>query len=145
MESKEKQKEIFLKISAFLTGFETVDLQGTGQVDTYFALVEEYANSDNLKFFLEEARSILEKGEVNRATINEAIKENLMPSSSYQGLAKNIITLWYTGNWNNDVVSPETYKQGLIWGIANAHPPGAKQPGFGSWANKPLSAKQVIT
>lgn len=144
MESKENQKRVFLNISAFLTSFESVDLEGTGQLDTYFNVVKEYSSGDNFQYFLAEAENILREYDANRAGINDAIKDNLMPDSAYQGLAKDIITLWYMGMWNNENVSPRTYTQGLIWQIANAHPPGAKQPGFGSWNKKPLSANQEL-
>jgi hypothetical protein len=46
--------------------------------------------------------------------------------------------MWYNGNWGQNVVSGQAYIQGLIWDAAEAHPPGAKQPGYGSWAIPPL-------
>ena len=70
--------------------------------------------------------------------INAAISSRLMQPSSYEGLAGAIITMWYTGNWGNDVITSQSYVQGLMWDAAEAHPPGAKQPGYGSWSMKPL-------
>ena len=64
-----------------------------------------------------------------------------MPDSLYNGLAKNIITMWYMGNWMNTVINPQSYVQGLIWGVAETHPPGAKQPGYASWASAPNTVK----
>ena len=53
--------------------------------------------------------------------------------------------MWYMGQWAPSVnqatnlaqarnISPNAYVQGLVWNLADTHPPGAKQPGFGSWA-----------
>ena len=64
-----------------------------------------------------------------------------MPDSLYNGLAKNIITMWYMGNWMNTVISPQSYVQGLIWGVAETHPPGAKQPGYASWSTAPKTVQ----
>jgi hypothetical protein len=69
-------------------------------------------------------------------------------------IARNIIKLWYVGIWYQlprvwaeahgsrpaDVtrtVSPEAYVEGLLWPAIGAHPPGAKAPGYGSWASPP--------
>ena len=35
------------------------------------------------------------------------------------------------------VVSADAYQAGLAWGLAGAHPQGARQPGYGSWALPP--------
>ena len=57
--------------------------------------------------------------------------------------------LWYTGSlFNmalsgqpNYIINAESYKQGLMWNAGHTHPPGAKQPGYGSWANPPITVK----
>jgi len=35
------------------------------------------------------------------------------------------------------VVSPQTYRGGLVWIAAGTHPQGAHQQGFGAWALPP--------
>ena len=35
------------------------------------------------------------------------------------------------------VISAEAYKQSLVYNVMQAHPPGAKQPGYGSWSQSP--------
>ena len=69
-------------------------------------------------------------------------------------LAKNLIRMWYVGNWEqlpaawgdefgapaNDqtkVVSAAAYQEGLVWRTIGSHAPGAKQPGYGTWAVRP--------
>jgi hypothetical protein len=81
----------------------------------------------------------LQSGKGDPPAIHTAILNDLMPDPFYNGLAKNIITMWYMGNWVNEMVSPTAYTQGLIWNVMDSHPPGAKQPGYGSWHRPPLS------
>ena len=35
------------------------------------------------------------------------------------------------------IVSPQAYQEALAWVSVGVNPPGAKQPGFGSWARPP--------
>ena len=67
-------------------------------------------------------------------------------------LINNIVRAWYLGKWAaltagemsalnikgfdagaEHVLSAEAYREALAWKTVGAHPPGAKQPGFGSW------------
>ena len=145
MKRKKKTIDTFLEISAYLTGFSEVELEGTGLLGEYFQVVMERPRPvekpivpTNAELFMAEAADIL-RGRRNDNRINAEIARRLMPDAAYQGLAKQIITLWYMGSWGNNVVSPASYVQGLIWDIAESHPPGAKQPGYGSWAIPPIN------
>lgn len=145
------ETELFLEISALLTGFNKTELQGTGMVATYYNCVANvpqntnYSNEDkkenniNVAFFFAEVQEILEQSKGNEEKLTAAIASRLMPASAYNGLAQSIATLWYTGNWGANVVGSQSYIQGLMWNVAEAHPPGAKQPGFGSWSIAPLT------
>jgi len=133
--------DLFLEISTYLTGFNRAELQGTGMLETYFNTVNDpprEADKNNIDFFFEAVQSILKDGNGDEQAISTAIAAHLMPLSAYNGMAQQIITLWYTGNWGNNVLSSQSYIQGLMWGTAEAHPPGAKQPGFGSWSMPPV-------
>jgi hypothetical protein len=130
--------QTFLQISSYLTGFNEAELLGTGMLNTYFKTVKENNSSLDVQLFIETAATIITEAKGNDQKLNNAIATRLMPSSCYNNLAQNIITMWYTGNWNNNVISPQSYVQGLIWDVAEAHPPGAKQPGYGSWSIPPL-------
>lgn len=134
--SKVDDLQIFLEISVYLTGFNKNELLGTGMLETYYNTVAANSNPEILDFFYVEARRILSCG--NEDEINKEIKLNLIPDSAYRGLAKNIITMWYMGNWGGQVINAESYIQGLVWDAAETHPPGAKQPGYGSWSERPI-------
>jgi hypothetical protein len=137
--------KVFLEISSYLTGFSRVELEGTGMLKAYYELVTDtvrpssaQTHPTNAELFLAESARIIKKGRRNEARINEEIASHLMPNAAYNGLAKQIINLWYNGTWGPNVVSSASYVQGLIWDVAEAHPPGAKQPGYGSWAIPPI-------
>jgi hypothetical protein len=135
---------LFLNLSTYLTGFNEVELQGTGMVQIYYDFVQKKAQQETLAYFYEAVEGIFQPYKTEEQ-INAAIAAQLIPDSAYNGLAKKIIAMWYEGNWNEDVatfntevISAESYIQGLMWDAAETHPPGAKQPGFGSWAQLPF-------
>lgn len=134
---KGNQKDIFLSISAYLTGFSETDLLGTGMLETYFNTFIDKGTPDEITWFFKEVKEVFDPANDTEVKINEQITAHLFKTNSAD-LTKNLITMWYTGNWGQDVISPESYVQGLIWNAAQTHPPGAKQPGFGSWAEKPI-------
>jgi hypothetical protein len=136
MASTNNQSEVFLEISVYLTGFSKLELLGTGMLETYFNVMMNQNSIATAEGFLAESAGILKRNDGNTEKINADILSKLMPDSLFNGLAKNIITMWYMGNWDN-VINPQTYVQGLIWSTASTHPPGAKQPGYGSWHAAP--------
>lgn len=48
-----------------------------------------------------------------------------------------LIRLWYLGFWQETLVEPEAYREGLLWRAAGANPPGSRPPGYGTWALEP--------
>ena len=129
----------FIEISVHLTGFSNVELQGTGMAETYLNTILQNSNPEFVKYFFEDFTKLL-ASTTSEKELNRLIKRDFMPLSEYGGLAQIIITLWYTGNYNNNVVSSASYIQGLMWEAAETHPAGAKQPGYGSWANPPFKS-----
>lgn len=138
MTSLKSGNSTFLNISICLTGFSEIELMSTGMLDNYFNVMMNQSNVAVAEAFLSQAADILKKYKDDPDKLQQAINSNLMPDSLYSGIAKNIIRMWYLGNWGNTVIAPQTYIQGLIWGVAGTHPPGAKQPGYGSWNAAPL-------
>lgn len=137
MESSKKETQIFLDISVCLTGFSEMELLGTGMLETYYNVMMNKNNIAVVEAFLTASAKILAKNKNSEEDLKKEILNNLMPDSLYSGLAQNIITMWYLGSWLNEIISPQSYVQGMVWGIAKAHPPGAKQPGFASWSMLP--------
>ncbi|MFO1369563.1 MAG: hypothetical protein U1F46_11260 [Marinagarivorans sp.] len=148
--SANPHRSLFLTISSLLTGFSEVELLGTGMCDTYLKTLQEENNPATLEYFFVACAEVLRLGEGDKEKINNLIALRLMPDSCYDSLAKNIIFMWYMGQWAPSVnqatnlaqarnISPNAYVQGLVWNLADTHPPGAKQPGFGSWAKPPVN------
>jgi hypothetical protein len=145
----------FLGFSAEVTAFSEFDLQGTGQAEDYLQSVLTVVGEGILRELLcayERARDEtgVETGDDRKARLYTDIfsDEKLGP------VARNIIKMWYVGIWyelppewtetfgalENDVtffVSPAAYTEGLLWRAIGANPPGAKAPGYGSWAAPP--------
>lgn len=132
----------FLDLSARLTGFSRVELQGTGMVAAYWRLLLAIGGEELVGQLLRQPRD------------EEAIAQLMLLDPDTGPLARNLITLWYLGLWNQlpldwrdrhgahaqdctHYPSPEAYTQGLVWKTFDAHPQGAQQPGFGSWALPP--------
>lgn len=147
MNSAPRFFDSFLAISVWLTGFDATELEGTGMAESYFQTLIEQNDAETTGYFFAEVDSILAAGGDEAAT-NAAIAARLMPDSCYNCMAKNIILMWYTGEWysntgnppemGSDQISAQSYIQGLMWTAAETHPPGAKQPGYGSWAETPI-------
>jgi len=134
--------ESFLKISAFLTGFTETELTGTGMLATYYNFILSTSPPQAVNDFFTDMEAFLK---AKPADPEKVMKANFMPLNRYNGLTQYIINMWYTGNWglgyNGIVISAASYIQGLMWETGHTHPAGAKQPGFASWAEKPLSVK----
>lgn len=137
MKASKNGMQAFLEISVYLTGFSQQELQGTGMLETYYNVMVNKNNIAVVEAFLSKSEEIIDQNNNRPETLRNEILTNLLPDSLYNGLAKNIITMWYLGSWVNEIISPQSYVQGMIWGVAGAHPPGAKQPGFASWSIAP--------
>jgi hypothetical protein len=132
--------ELFLEISALLTGFSKTELTGTGMLQSYYNTVLANNYSNDVQNFFAIVRLIFESPpETWNDKISASLIQENTSSANPPNLAKNIIILWYAGTWNNNFISSAAYIEGLMWNTAHAHAPGAKQPGFGSWAKLPVS------
>jgi uncharacterized protein YjbI with pentapeptide repeats len=103
----------FLSLSASLTGFERSNLLATGLLETYLQFVQQQLGEGGLHSLLSSA-----------GTIDAAASQKL-------------IRLWYTGLWEDTLVHPEAYREGLFWRAVGANPPGSRPPGYGTWALEP--------
>lgn len=128
--------DAFLRLSAALTGFDEVDLRGTGQAEAYYHWVEKHVAPRTLEMLWERAHAPLSDAEV----------EALLASAPLGMVCRQINYLWYTAQWQEIqngsllptvIVSPAAYQEALVWPAMLAHPPGAKQTGFGSWTTLP--------
>jgi hypothetical protein len=150
VEVTEMDYQTFLDISVRLTGFNKNELLATGMPETYYYAIMKEADQDNVRAFFKEAQKIMNEYGDNETNLNGQICHQLIPSAKYYELAKRIILLWYTGIWtsivitngkpisSSNMISSQSYSEGLIWVAAETHPAGAKQPGYASWSLPPL-------
>lgn len=138
----------FIALSATLTGFSPAELAATGMSETYY----------------EALRQVVGDPICTRLFNSGLTPAQLLDSKGFGPLARNIIRMWYLGQWkripsawlaepeikdikperfdefsrNADrVISAQAYQQGLAWRAMGVSPMGAKQPGFGSWSWAP--------
>jgi hypothetical protein len=146
------RSEVFLDLSALLTGFSRVQLLGTGVADEYLKTLEETLPGDVLDGLLD-GYERLPAGDQREA----ALVSEILGDSKLGPVARNLILLWYRGSWaalpgdwreaygtsaldTDRVISAASYVAGLQWAAAGAHPVGARQQGFGAWALPPEGA-----
>ena len=142
------QLERFLAFSADVTAFTVYELQGTGQAEAYAAAVSGVVGEALLDDLLARHAGL------DRSALDEGLRKQIFGDERLGDVARNIIKLWYVGIWyelplawrenygvrEHDVtfmVSAAAYTEGLLWPAIGANPPGAKAPGYGSWAAPP--------
>lgn len=130
----QERLEQFVGLSVELTGFSRLQLLGTAMAGTYLETMDAKLPAGGVDELLV-AYGKLPAGPAREA----AITAELLDNSDLGPITRDMILLWYCGSWGGDVVSAEAYLAGLQWVAAGAHPPGAQQPGFGSWSQLPES------
>lgn len=142
-------KEQFLALSTEITAFTTFELQGTGMADAYLATLLNVVGEETVQQLL----AAWEQAQ-RAPNLEEALRRTIFGDEKLGPITRNILKMWYIGTWyqlpyswtqrfgalDNDttfVVSPMAYTEGLLWPTIGAHPPGAKAPGYGSWAAPP--------
>lgn len=131
--------DVFMSISEAITGFSVNELQSTGLAVIYYKHILGQIESATFLEFLNISKSILENS-YSQDQLRIAIQSNIMADPGMKDMSDSIITMWYLGTWQGAYVNDLSYKEGLVWKLMQAHPPGAKQPGFKSWAVQPVKS-----
>jgi hypothetical protein len=141
----------FLIFSAEVTAFSCFELRGTGMAEAYFNAVLGVVGESIVAELLDAYASLKGTPENERESRMRLVifgDEKLGP------IARNVIKLWYIGIWEElpqawtetygaieknvpFMVSAAAYTEGLLWPAIGANPPGAKAPGYASWALPP--------
>jgi hypothetical protein len=147
----------FLAFSSEVTGFSVFDLEGTGQAQSFFNAFIGVLGMGLVDEFLRTYAGLDELGGVEEREM--ALRRSFFSDEKLGPIARNVITMWYVGLWTelpaewidayganeNDqtfMVSPTAYTEALLWPAIGANPPGAKGPGYGSWARPPRLAPE---
>jgi hypothetical protein len=151
--------EEFLRLSVDLTAFGETDLLGTGLAHQYLAKASAACGDEVVAALLEahrEARADAADGVGGHdpALFDRALRHRIFSDDRLGPVARNLIKLWYAGTWyglpaewtdrygaqaaaETSTVTAASYQEGLLWPAIGANPPGAKAPGYGSWAQPP--------
>jgi hypothetical protein len=141
----------FLDFSAEVTAFTVFDLLGTGQADALLNAVTNVIGAQVLEELLDAYGHLRNDPQPTR---DYRLRREIFGHEKLGPIARNIIKLWYLGIWFElpqtwtesfgplernvmFMVSATAYTEGLLWPAIGANPPGAKAPGYGSWAEPP--------
>lgn len=155
MNNHKNSYEHFLTLSVYLTGFEEVELLGTGLAHAYYQQVIYVVGETISQELWDVTQKITKDAGKDEEKRNTEIRREIMADPKLGPVARNIIQLWYWGSWielsqdwrsrygtnPQDVThftTSQGYQEGLIWKVMETHPEGAKQPGFGSWSMLPV-------
>lgn len=143
----------FVALSTELTAFTAFELHGTGQAPAYLSTVDEVVGEqlvDDLVALYTQIRDEAPEADA----FARRLRADVLSDERLGPVARNIIKLWYVGIWYelprawreafgarengaSFTVSATSYTEGLLWPAIGASPPGAKPPGYGSWADPP--------
>lgn len=146
--------EDFLALSIDLTAFPEPDLHGTGLAGQYLAKVRAACGDAVVVQLLAAHRAARDETGGDPAGLDRALRHRIFSDDCLGPVARNVIKLWYAGMWyglppewtdrfgaqaaaETSTVTAASYQEGLLWPAIGANPPGAKAPGYGSWAGPP--------
>jgi hypothetical protein len=146
--------EDFLALSVDLTAFGEVDLLGTGLGEQYLAKVRAACGDAVVADLLAEHRAARAEAAGDPTGFDRALRHRVFSDDRLGPVARAVIKLWYAGMWYGlppewtdsfgaqtaaeaSAVTAASYQEGLLWRAIGANPPGAKAPGYGSWAQPP--------
>jgi hypothetical protein len=96
-----------------------------------------------------------------RSLLDRALRHRIFSDDRLGPVARNVIKLWYAGMWyglppewtdryganaaaETSTITAASYQEGLLWRAIGANPPGAKAPGYGSWAAPPRIEERYL-
>ena len=144
----------FLAFSADVTAFSAFELQGTGQAEAYLATVHDVVGDAIVEQLLAAYEGVRGEAQEDWPKKADLLRRDIFSDEKLGPIARNIVKLWYIGIWYemprawtetfgaldknvSFMVSATAYTEGLLWPAVGANPPGAKAPGYGSWAGPP--------
>jgi hypothetical protein len=149
----------FLSLSVDLTAFAKTELLGTGLAHQYLAKVRAACGDDVVCALVSAHRAASadaagDAGSDGPARLDRALRHRIFSDERLGPVARNVIKLWYAGTWyglppewtdsygahaaaETSTITAASYQEGLLWQAIGANPPGAKAPGYGSWAQPP--------
>ena len=153
--------EEFLCLSVDLTAFEETELLGTGLAHHYLAKVRAACGDTVVADLFTGHQAARAEGAGDPLRLDRALRHRIFSDDRLGPVARNVIKLWYAGMWyglppewtdrygahtaaETSTVTAASYQEGLLWQAIGANPPGAKAPGYGSWAQPPRIEERYL-
>jgi hypothetical protein len=144
----------FLALSVDLTAFPETDLLGTGLGAQYLAKVRAACSDAVVARLFEAYHAARAEAAGDPTALDRALRHRIFSDDCLGPVARGVVKLWYAGMWyglppewtdsygaqtaaETSTVTAASYQEGLLWRAIGANPPGAKAPGYGSWAQPP--------
>ncbi|GAA2705890.1 hypothetical protein [Actinoplanes palleronii] len=144
----------FVALSVDLTAFGETDLLGTGLGSPYLAKLRGACGDAVVTALFAAHQAARAESAGDPDGFDRALRYRIFSDDCLGPVARNVIKLWYAGTWyglppewtdsygaqsaaQTSTVTAASYQEGLLWRAIGANPPGAKAPGFGSWAEPP--------
>jgi len=154
MSAESDRLDRFIQFSADVTGFSAFEVRGTGLGESFVSTIEGIIGVALLDELLDRFAGLAGEEPDERT---RALRRDFFGDEKFGPIARNIVKLWYIGIWyelprewmetfgtleRNDTftVSAAAYTESLLWQAIDGNPPGAKGPGYGSWAGPPRIA-----
>ena len=145
--------ERFLALSAEITAYPVYELRGTGLAESYLETVEKIVGPQFLDALLDTYDRAVAAAD-GGSGLPDLLRRDLFSDLRLGPVARNLVKMWYLGVWYElpqtwtdaygaqqrnvaFTVSAAAYTEGLLWPSIGANPPGAKAPGYASWAQPP--------
>jgi hypothetical protein len=146
--------EDFLALSVDLTAFPRTDLLGTGLAEQYLAKVRAACGDAVVADLFAAHEAARAEAGGDPAGFDRALRHRVFGDDRLGPVARAVTKLWFAGMWyglppewtdsfgaqtaaETSAVTAASYQEGLLWRAIGANPPGAKAPGYGSWAQPP--------
>ena len=156
--SEPDQFNTFIALSVSLTGFAEYQLQGTGLASLYLSELIDILGKEIVQDIFATYQRIQSQSGNDTQKLEDNIRLQLMSDAKLGPVTRNIVKLWYSGNWyqlSDDwrmnygvkerdisfVISAESYTEGLLWEAIGSNPSGAKPIGYGTWAEAPVISR----
>lgn len=146
--------ERFLALSAHATGYSPYELLGTGEAQAYLDAADSVVGTAIVDRLLDSFDRARGAAAGNGVPLPVLMRRDVLSDAALGPVARNIAKMWYSGIWfalphawvdafgagernGTFTVNGNAYIEGLVWPTIGANPPGAKAPGYGSWAGPP--------
>ena len=91
--------DAFLRLSAALTGFDRVELLGTGMVPRYYDELTRIIGARQVGALLAAAGRVESGHPASGEDFDRAFRERILDDERFGPVARRVVTMWYLGSW----------------------------------------------